>query len=144
MSEPKTKLELLATTVQVLSVVSGVVLSVWSLNEARLKEAEARKIEAAKPFSELRRTVYLEAVKTAAIIAIPEGRTQDEITLAKRRFRELYVAELSMVEDQAVAQKMVALASAVDPELRSLTPAQVAALELAKALGKSYSAMPEN
>jgi hypothetical protein len=139
MAEPKTKLEQTASTVQVVSVVAGVFLSVLSFNVARVKEAEARALEADKPFVELRRCVYLEAVKTAAIIANPEGRTQDELDKAKRRFRELYVAELTMVEDSEVASRMVSLAQAVDPGLTQLTPAQSAALRLAEALKAGYT-----
>ena len=142
MPEGKTTLELIATTVQVLSVVAGVVVSVLSFNVTRQKEADARRQEAEKPFVELRRTVYLETVKTAAIIANPEDRTPGEVAKAKRRFRELYVAELSMVEAPDVARKMVELAAAVDPELRQLSPAQRAALDLAHALGESYATRP--
>ena len=140
MAESKSRLELIASTVQVLSVVVGVVLSVLSFNSTRLKEAEARRLEAEKPFQELRRTVYVEAVKNAAILANPEGRTATELSTARRRFRELYVAELSMVEDASVSQRMVHLARAVDKDLGNLTESQVAALDLARALGESYAA----
>jgi hypothetical protein len=139
MAESRTRLELLASTVQVLSVVAGVVISVLSFNSTRLKEAEARALEADKPFVELRRSTYLEAVKTAAIIANPEGRSPDDLSKAKRRFRELYVAELTMVEDPDVASRMVALAQAVDPELANLSEAQSAALRLARALKAGYT-----
>ncbi len=139
MAEPKGKLELLASTIQVLSVVVGVVISVLSFNASRLKEAEARKLEADKPFVELRRRTYLETVKTAAVIATPEGRSPDELAKAKQRFRELYVAELTMVEDRKVSERMVALATAVDPELRNLTDGQQAALDLAMALRTGYA-----
>jgi hypothetical protein len=139
MAEARTKLELVATTVQVLSVVAGVVISVLSFNATRLKEAEARALEADKPFVELRRSIYLEAVKTAAIIANPEGRSPDDLVKAKRRFRELYVAELTMVEDPDVASRMVDLARAVDPELANLSAAQTAALGLAGALKAGYT-----
>ena len=44
-----------ASTVQVASVVSDVVVSVLSFNSNRLKEAEARKFEAERPCLELRR-----------------------------------------------------------------------------------------
>ena len=88
MAEPKTNFEVAASLVQVLSVIVGVVISVWGFSAARSKrrmlmrlqaqaravEAEAREIEADKAFVELRRSVYLEAVRTAAIIANPEGR----------------------------------------------------------------------
>jgi hypothetical protein len=139
MAEPKTTLELVASTVQVLSVVAGVVVSVLSFNAARLTEAEARALEADRPFVELRRSAYLEAVKTAAIIANPEGRSPEDLEQAKRRFRELYVAELTMVEDAVVASSMVELAKAVDPELANLSPAQSAALRLAQALKAGYT-----
>jgi len=139
MVERRTSLELLASTVQVLSVVAGVVISVLSFNATRVKGAEARALEADRPFVELRRSTYLDAVKTAAIIANPDGRSPEDLTKAKRRFRELYVAELTMVEDPDVASKMVNLAEAVDPELRQLTPGQRAALDLASALKTGYT-----
>src|SRR5262249_26053223 len=130
----------LATLVQVLSVVVGVVISVLSFNDARQKEAIARQIEAAKPFLQLRQTLYTEAVKAAAVLTNPGTHTSDELTAAKRRFRELYVAELSMVEAPEVEAKMVALAKQIDPELTQLTPAQSAAYSLAHALRDSFTA----
>ncbi|WP_321931518.1 hypothetical protein [Paraburkholderia guartelaensis] len=142
MTELKTFTDQLAKTVQVLSVVVGVVISVLSFNQTRQKEADARRIEAEKPFQDLRRAVLLETVKNAAIIANPEGRSADELNKAKRRFRELYVAELSMVEPPEVESGMVHLAQAVDPGLVDLSPAQLAALNLAHALGRSYAAPP--
>jgi hypothetical protein len=120
MADPKSNLELLAMTVQVVSVVVGVVISVLSFNATRLKEAEARKMEAERPFRDLQRSLYLEAIKVAAAIATPDGRTQEELTKFRRRFRELYIAELTMVEDPAVEEKMVALAREVDAELLNL------------------------
>nr|WP_320015705.1 hypothetical protein [uncultured Desulfobacter sp.] len=81
----------------------------------------------------------LEAAKTAAIIANPEGRSPDDLSKAKRRFRELYVAELTMVEDRDVEAKMVSLAKAVDPDLGKLTEGQRAALNLARALKTGYT-----
>jgi len=47
--------------------------------------------------------------------------------------------ELTMVEDSAVASRMVHLAQAVDPELINLSPQQVAALQLAQALKAGYT-----
>ena len=107
-------METLAKTVQVLSVVVGVVISVLSFNATREKEAEARRIEAGKPFLQLRQSLYMEAIKSAAILANREGYSPKELAAAKRRFRELYVAELSMVESPDVEAKMVALAQATD------------------------------
>jgi hypothetical protein len=139
MADSKTKVELLASMVKVASFVSGVVISVLSFSSTRHKEAEARKVEAEGPFLELRRKTYLDAVKTAAVLSAPEGHSKEEHAKAKHRFRELYDAELTMVEDDKVEQKKVSLAAAVDPDLRSLNQAQLAALELAKSLRDSFS-----
>jgi len=146
-AEGKSKLEILATTAQVLSVVVGVVISVLSFNAAREKdsesrrfEAEARRVEAIKPFLTLRQNVYTEAVKAAAILANPEVFSEEERAEARKRFRALYVAELSMVESEQVASQMVALASTIDPELRKFTPAQKAAYDLSHALRYTYVA----
>lgn len=138
MTEPKSNMEVITSTVQILSIIAGVVISVMSFNSARVKEAEARALEADRPFVELRRSVYLEAAKTAAILANPENRSAEELAEVKRRFRELYVAELTMVEDGTVEAKMVNLAEAVDPSLRDLSDAQRAALNLARALRVGY------
>jgi len=138
MAEPKSRLEIFLSAIQVLTVVAGVVVSVLSFNYTRIKEAEVRAIAADKPFVDLRRKTYLEAVKTAAIIANPDGRTDEEMAKARRRFRELYVAELTMVEDQQVAVKMRDLASAVDSELLRLNESQLGALRLAQALKAGY------
>ncbi len=54
------------------------------------------------------------------------------------RFRELYVAELSMVEPPQVESKMVQLARQIDPSLLNLNPAQKATYELAHALRDSF------
>src|SRR5262245_56043771 len=107
-------------TVQVVSVVVGVVISVLSFNAERTHEAEARQIEASKPLIELHQRLYGEAMKAAAILANGDGYNAEERSAAKRRFRELYVAELSMVESREVVAKMVALAGSVDPSLLSL------------------------
>jgi hypothetical protein len=133
-------METLAKTVQVLSIVVGVVISVLSFNAAREKEAEARRIEASKPFLQLRQSLYMEAVKAAAVLANREGYCPKELAAAKRRFRELYVAELSMVESPDVEARMVSLASMTDPSLTTLNPAQKAAYDLAHALRDSFAA----
>ena len=139
MSEPKTRLELLATTVQVVSVVVGVVVSALSFNQTRLKEAAAREIEAAKPFYTLRQSLYAEAIKAAAVLANPEVHTEDEITKSRMRFRELYIGELSMVEEQAVESQMMALAKIIDPELLNMNEAQRATYKLAHALRDTFT-----
>lgn len=137
-------LDRLFKTVQVLSIVAGVVVSVLSFNQARKQEAgaqqseaEKQQLEAAKPFLELRQRLYLDAVKQAAILANPEVHSKEEIETARKRFRELYVAELSMVEGANVEAEMIKLADQVDPELRNLTSAQKAAYDLAHVLRNS-------
>src|SRR4051794_14985061 len=80
------------TLAQVLSVVVGVVITVLSFNATRQKEAEARQLEAAKPFLQVRQNLYTEAVKAAGILANPATHTQEELSVAKKRFGELYVS----------------------------------------------------
>ena len=123
MADPRTKLELLASAVQVVCVVSGVLIRVPGFNSARLKEAEARQVEAERPFLELGRKPCLDAVKTAAVPSTPEGRSKEELANGKCQLRELCVAELTVVEGEKVEQEMVSLAAAVDPDLRSLIKA---------------------
>ena len=138
-------LDSISKLVQVLSVVVGVVISIWSLTtaqkseaEARAKEAESRKLELARPFLEQRQKFYLEAVHAAAVLANPETETAADLAAAKQRFRELYVAELSMVECRNVEESMVHLAQTIDSDLTKLTPAQLAALDLAHALRDTF------
>jgi hypothetical protein len=140
-------LDTVAKTVQVVSVVAGVVISVLSFNatrqkdlESREKEIRAQEMQAAKPFLELRQSLYREALKCAAILSNPEHRKPTELDAARRRFRELYVAELSMVEDPEVEVKMVALARQIDPQLLDMTEAQQAAYSLAHALRDTFAA----
>jgi hypothetical protein len=126
-------------TVQILSVVVGVVITIRTFSWTRLKEAEAQKLAAAKPFLELRQKLYLEAVRAAGVLANPEIHTEEEKKIAKKRFRELYVAELSMVEVREVEAQMVHLAAIIDPELVRLKPQQTAAYDLAHALRDSFT-----
>jgi hypothetical protein len=127
------------STVQTVCILVGVVVSILSFNLTRRKEAEARKIEAARPFLLLRQTTYVEALKVAAILANEEAHTADEVAAARSRFRDLYVAELSMVEPPPVEEQMVALARQIAPDLLQLNPAQSAALNLAHALRDSFT-----
>ncbi|MDB5297891.1 MAG: hypothetical protein JWO31_3874 [Phycisphaerales bacterium] len=155
-------LDSISKLIQVVSVVIGVVLSVLSFNAARKTEAaarekeaatralevqkyydqskgdaERRQAEAAKPFLELRQRLYLETVQAAGVLATPESRTEEELKKARTRFRELYVAELSMVEGVGVEKGMIELARAVDPVLSNLTADQRAAYTLSHALRDS-------
>jgi hypothetical protein len=128
----------ISSLVQVLSVIAGVVISILSFNAARQSEAVARQLESAKPFLQLRQTLYMEAVKAAGVLANPDSHTAEELATAKKRFRELYVSELSMVEAPDVEQKMVALAAQIDKDLTSLSAPQLAAYELAHALRDTF------
>jgi hypothetical protein len=138
-------LETASKLVQVLAVVSGVVVSVLSFNGARLKEAEVRekeaqtrRIEAGKPFVELRQKLYRETLQNAAILANADIHTAEEVNAARKRFRNLYVVELSMVENASVAGAMVKLAKVVDPQLVAMTAQQQAAYSLARTIGASF------
>jgi hypothetical protein len=124
----------------VVSVVVGVVMSIKSFNAARAKEAEARHAEALKPFRELRQKHYLDTLHIAAILSNEKSYSPDEILAAKKRFRELYVAELSMVESEQVANSMVDFAKIIDSELISFTPEQKEAYKLAHVLRDSFLA----
>jgi hypothetical protein len=132
-------IQAISSTVQIISVVVGIVISIWSFNATRVKEAEVRRLEAAKPFLVLRQEVYRDAVKTAAILANPDDYTAAELSAARKRFRQLYVAELSMVETEDVEALMYNLAAHIDPPLQNFTPAQAAAYELSHKLRHSFA-----
>ena len=163
MAEGKSdRLATIAQSVQVVSVIVGLVISVLSFTAAQRKESEARekeaevrladmrrydterreavekkRIESAQPFLKLRQKLYLETVTLAAILSNPSDHTPAQLKTARTRFRQLYVAELSMVEGKGVESGMEKLAAEVDPELSSMTDAQVAAYELAHKLRDS-------
>jgi hypothetical protein len=138
-AERRSTIEIVATSAQVISVVVAVVISVLSFNSTRDKEAAARELEAARPLLTLRQSLYTEAVKAAAVLSNPEVHTKEELAAAKKRFRQLYVAELSMVEAPHVEAKMKTLAKAIDPQLLSMTEAQSAAYQLAHALRDTFA-----
>ncbi len=140
-------IQIVSVVAGVVSVVVGVVMSVLSFNAARTAEAHAREVEvearredarryqqrqtveaerrqteAVKPFLDLRQRLYLEAVQAAAILANPDDHTQEETKKARKRFRELYVAELSLVEGSGVERGMKELARVVEPGLLEFTP----------------------
>jgi ABC-type transport system involved in cytochrome bd biosynthesis fused ATPase/permease subunit len=142
--ERPTKFDAFAKLVQTLAVIVGVVMSVLSFNSARKAEAAVRELEltkrqaeAAHSFVELRQKLYLEAVQTIAKLSNPNDQSEEELEKAKKRFRELYVAELSLVEGVGVEAGMKALAEQIDPGLCQLTPAQLAAYHLAHGLRDS-------
>lgn len=135
-----------AQSVQVIAVVSGVVLSVMSFNntrqkdtEARILEAETRRIEALAPFYDLRQKRYVEISKVASILSDKDSYSEKEIKEATKRFRALYIAELSMVESGQVETKMKELAGSVAPGLLKFTKSQLAAYKLSHALKDSFT-----
>ena len=132
----KDNIQAFSTLIQVVTVVVGVVISIWSFNAARNAEAEKRRIEAAKPFLEIRQQKYMEAIKVASVLATPDVHSPEEIKAAEKRFSELYFGELALVEGKDTEENMVALASSLgrrsDP-----TPQQSATLHLAHVLRDS-------
>ena len=140
------ELEKVSQSIQVIAVVVGVVISVLSFNDAgkkesdaRIIEAETRRIEALAPFYRLRQEKYVEIAKVAAILADSELYSETELKEAKRRFRALYIAELSMVESGEVEGSMKALATAVSPDILRFTASQSAAYKLSHALRESFT-----
>lgn len=138
--QQKSPLEVIATIAQVLSIVITAGIAIVSFNHTRDKDAEARRLEAQRPFLALRQTLYADALKQAGILSTPEVHSKDELASARKRFRELYVSELSMVESHDVEKQMIALAGAVDPELTQFTESQTATYKLAHALRDGFIA----
>jgi L-ribulose-5-phosphate 3-epimerase UlaE len=131
--------------VQVVSIVTGVIVSVLSFNaarekdaESRAKEADARLVEARRPFIQLRQKMYQDTIQTAAVLANSDVHSQSELEAARKRFRNLYVAELSMVETSQVAGQMVQFAKVVDPALTSMNEKQRAAYTLSHKIAESF------
>jgi hypothetical protein len=147
------EMEKISQSIQVIAVVAGVVISVLSFNDAREAEsvargveaearridAEARRIEALAPFYQLRQERYVEISKVAAVLADSKLYSDKEVEQARRRFRALYIVELSMVESGEVSSSMKKLAATVAPELLQFTDSQSAAYRLSQALSESYT-----
>ncbi len=143
-----------ATLIQVMTVVAGVVISILSFNftrdrelevraaeakkyaDQRSDESERRRVEAAKPFLEMRQQKYMEVIKVAGVLATPADRTKAEITAAKKRFAELYYAELALVEGKDTETAMISLAESLGM-LSAPTPGQQETLQLAHVLRDS-------
>lgn len=141
----KSTFELVTQTIQFVSIVVGVVISVLNYNETQKSNNETQKSDAAariaetkKPFMELRRKVYVDTVQTIAQLVTNDAKTPAYDT-ALKRFRQLYIAELTMVETADVAREMVQIATLIDPKLVSLSEPQRSALSLSSALGTSYT-----
>jgi hypothetical protein len=152
--ENQSRVSEFATLIQVISVLVASVLSIWSFNDVRKKEADARIFEAqryqqqredeahrqmidsAKPFLEIRQQKYMEAIKVAGVLANPKDHTPQEIKAAEKRFGELYWAELSLVEARNVESSMAYLADSLG-KFSDFTPQQQAAIDLAHGLRDS-------
>ena len=126
----------IGSLIATISVIAGVVLTVMNLKLAREKEAESRKIEAAKPFLELRQKLYLDALNNASILASKDLHTEEEVKQAKKRFSELYWGELSLIEESSIEGKMIALARC-ENMTDSITPTQKASYAMAHAMRES-------
>jgi hypothetical protein len=127
---------------KVIAIIVGVYLSVLSFTSTAQKEAATRLVEACQPLQGLRRDLYNNTMKVAEVLANSDEQAKktQEYADAQKRFRELYVVELSMVEPGEVEAGMVQFAKVVDPDLIHLSDAQRAALNLAHSLRASYSA----
>lgn len=134
--ENSEKLKLIGSFITIISVTVGVVISVLNFRIAKEKEAESRKIEAAKPFLELRQKLYLDALKNASILASKELHTEEEVKQAKKRFSELYWGELSLIEERSIEAKMIAVASS-ENLTDSITPTQRTVYDLSHAMRES-------
>jgi hypothetical protein len=141
-------LDSLPKVIQVVSIAIAAVISVVSFSYAQQAQAKAaeldsakRRLEAAQPFLILRQKLYFDAVQAAGVLANQSDYSKDEVTKARARFRQLYVAELALVESKEVESRMVQLASAVDSDLteKRMTEAQRAAFKLAHALRDSMA-----
>lgn len=128
----------LLDTIQAISIAVGVVVSIVSFNYTRAKEAVARQLDAAKPFLELRQKLYTEAVAVAGVLANPGTHSAEEREKALKRFHQLYVTELTMVESPKVEAAMRTMAKALGDEVTKLTPPQEAAYNLAHAARDSF------
>lgn len=129
-------LKSIGTFITILSVIIGVVISVMNFRIAKEKEAESRKIEAAKPFLELRQKLYLEALNNASILASKDLHSEDDVIKAKKRFSELYWGELSLIEESSIEELMIAVATAENLHA-SPNPTQKATYNLAHAMRES-------
>jgi hypothetical protein len=126
----------IGNVIATVSVVVGVVITVLNLKLAKEKDAESRKIEAARPFLELRQNTYLDALKNASILASKDLHTEEEVKQARKRFSELYWGEVSLIDESSIEADMIAIASS-ENLTDSITPTQKATYALAHAMRES-------
>ncbi|MCD0470735.1 hypothetical protein [Flavobacterium sp. JAS] len=128
--------KLVGNTISTLSIIIGITLSVLNFRIAKEKEAESRKIEAAKPFLELRQKLYLEALTNASILASQDFHTEEEVRKAKQRFAELYWGELSLIEEKNIEKAMIQVADSMNLN-DSISPSKRATYNLAHSMRES-------
>lgn len=128
--------ELVGNTISTLSIAIGITLSVLNFRIAKEKEAESRKIEAAKPFLELRQKLYFEALTNASILASQDFHTEEEVQNAKKRFAELYWGELSLIEEKNIEKAMIQVANSMNLN-DSISESQKATYNLAHTMRES-------
>jgi hypothetical protein len=134
--ETSARIQVAASIITTLSVVTGIVISILSFSASQQKEAESRRIEASKPFLELRRKYYLEALSKATILASNDKSPQ--VDSARRRFEELYWGELCLVEDDRVEEAMIAFRKVEQGDAKS-DVVHDAVIQLAHAMRDSLS-----
>lgn len=142
MPETPTTADSVLKYVQAGAIVISLVVSVPSYFLTRLKEAQAREIEARVPFLQLRQKRYVEIGEVVATLLSEDATHSSDdakVQHARKRFRELYIVELSMVESPEVAKQMVKLAEKLDPTLLKLNESERRAYDLAIALQNSFS-----
>ena len=134
--ENSERLKSMGTFITTISIIVGIVISVMNFRVAKEKEAESRKIEAAKPFLELRQKLYLEALNNASILASKDLHSAEEVITAKKRFSELYWGELSLVEEANIEKEMRAIAKS-ENLINASDSTQNATYDLAHAMRES-------
>ena len=88
------------------------VWGIYTYGQGVKHSAEARRVEASKPYLDKQLALYSEATQNAAILAT--SRDPGELAKAKLRFLQLYFGELGMVEREEVSRAMQAFKLAMD------------------------------
>lgn len=77
-----------------------------------VRTAEARRIEATRPFLDMQLALYTDLMENTSIIATSSS--EERIIASKKRFLELYYGEVPLVEGIRVAKAMAAFKAALD------------------------------
>lgn len=107
--------------------------------ETERQQAEARKVEASRPFLERQLALYTEAAQVAGVLAVSSD--EAERKRAEQRFWELYWSEMVMVEDRFVETAMIHFGDCMkDPTCAKSAQLKRAALNLSCEFRKSLVA----